>query len=72
MLILVLTNVLILQRRKFWLTNCSVLTSFGVNTQDENMDLPSLYWFPKLPKDPYKQRFIAGSAKCSTKPFSKL
>ena len=50
----------------------SVLTSFGVNTQDENVDLPSLYWIPKLHKDPYKQRFIAGSAKCSTKPLSKL
>ena len=35
------------------------------------MDLPSLYWIPKLHKDPYK-RFIAGSAKCSTKPLSKL
>ena len=50
----------------------SVLTSFGVNTQDENVDLPSLYWIPKLHKDPYKQRFIAGSAKCSTKPLSIL
>ena len=48
----------------------SVLTSFGVNT--ENVDLPSLYWIPKLHKDPYKQRFIAGSAKCSTKALSKL
>ena len=26
----------------------SVLASFGVNTQDENLDLPSLYWIPKL------------------------
>ena len=50
----------------------SVLTSFGVNTQDENVDLPSLYWIPKLHKDPYKQRYIAGSTKCSTKPLSKL
>ena len=36
------------------------------------MDLPSLYWIPKLHKDPYKQRYIAGSTKCSTKPLSKL
>ena len=50
----------------------SVLTSFGVNTQDENVDLPSLNWIPKLHKDPYKQRFIASSAKYSTKPLSKL
>ena len=50
----------------------SVLTSFGVSTQDENVDLPSVYWIPKLHKDPYKQRFIAGSAKLSTKPLSRL
>ena len=50
----------------------SVLASFGVNTQDENVDLPSSYWIPKLHKDPYKQRYIAGSANCSTKPLSEL
>ena len=31
-----------------------------------------MYWIPILHKDPYKHRFIAGSAKCSTKPLSKL
>ena len=50
----------------------SVLASFGINTQDENVDLSALYWIPKLHKDPYKQRYIAGSAECSTKPLSKL
>ena len=50
----------------------SVLSSFGVSTPDDDVDLPSLYWIPKLHKDPYKQRFIAGSSKCSTKPLSKL
>ena len=49
-----------------------VLSSFGVNTKDDDIDLPSLYWIPKLHKDPYKQRFIAGSSSCSTKPLSKL
>ena len=48
--------------------HCSVLSSFGINTLDDDADLPSLYWIPKLHKDPYKHRFIAGSAKCSTKP----
>ena len=37
-----------------------------------NLDLPSLYWIPKLHKCSFKQRYIAGSAKCSTKPLSKL
>ena len=39
------------------------------NFPEEDMDLPKLYWIPKLQKNPYKQRYIAGSAKCSTKPL---
>jgi hypothetical protein len=39
---------------------------------NEELDLPSLYWNPKLHKCPFKQHYIAGSAKCSTKPLSKL
>ena len=50
----------------------SVLSSFGVNTdKEDDIDLPSLYRIPKLHKDPYKQRFIAGSS-FSTKPLSKI
>jgi hypothetical protein len=50
----------------------SVLCSFGISTKDEELDLPSVYWIPKLHKCPFKQRYIAGSAKCTTKPLSKL
>ena len=50
----------------------SVLCSFGISTKDDELDLPSLYWIPKLHKCPFKQRYSAGSAKCSTKPLSKL
>ena len=50
----------------------SVLSSFRISTLDDDADLPSLYMIPRLHKDPYKHRFIAGSAKCSTKPLSKL
>ena len=50
----------------------SVLCSFEISTKDDEMDQPSLYWIPKLHKCPYKQRYIAGSAKCFTKPLSKL
>ena len=49
----------------------SVLCSFGISTKDEELDLPSLYLIPKLHKCPFKQRYIAGAAKCSTKPLSK-
>ena len=50
----------------------SVLCSFKISTKDEELDLPSLHWIPKLHKCPFKQRYSAGSAKCSTKPLSKL
>jgi len=36
----------------------SVLCSFGISTKDEELDLPSLYWIPKLHKCPFKQRYI--------------
>jgi hypothetical protein len=50
----------------------SVLFSFGISTKVEELDLPSLYWIPKLHRCPLKQRYFAGSANCSTKPLSKL
>ena len=50
----------------------SVLTSFGIETSDDELDLPYIYWIPKMHKNPYKHRFIAGSFKCSTKPLSIL
>ena len=48
----------------------SVLTSFDPN--EDGLDLPYIYWIPKMHTNPYKHRFIAGSAKCSTKPLSIL
>jgi hypothetical protein len=50
----------------------SVLCSFGISTKDEEPDLPSVYWITILKKWHYKQHYIAGSAKCSTKSLSKL
>jgi hypothetical protein len=41
----------------------SILCSFGISTKDEELDLPSLYWIPKLHESPFKKRYIAGSAK---------
>ena len=57
-----------LRKRKSW----TIVCSFGISTKDKELDLPPLYWIPKLHKCPFKQRYIAGSAKCSTKPLSKL
>ena len=50
----------------------SVLTSFGLQIDEVDSELPRIYWIPKLHKVPYKQRYIAGSFKCTTKPLSKL
>ena len=50
----------------------TALMSFGLEIKEQNSELPLLYWIPKLHKRPYKQRFIAGSSKCSTKPLSAL
>ena len=40
----------------------SVLTSFGIQSNSEELDLPYIYWIPKMHKNPYKHRFIAGLA----------
>ncbi|KAK3100202.1 hypothetical protein FSP39_016165 [Pinctada imbricata] len=48
----------------------SALASFGFDTTNLDLDLPYLYCIPKMHKNPYKQRFIAGSSKCSTKSVS--
>jgi hypothetical protein len=45
-----LTKVEILDNHGF------VLCFFGMTTKDEELDLPSLYWIPKLHKCPNKQR----------------
>ena len=50
----------------------SVMLTFGISLLEEDIDLPKLYWIPKLHKNPYTQRYIAGSVKCSTKPLSQI
>ena len=50
----------------------SVITSFETDPNEDELDLPYIYWIPKMHKNPYKHRFIAGSARCSNKPLSIL
>ena len=50
----------------------SVLPSFGIDPNGDELDLPFIYWIPKMHKNPYEHRLITGSAKCSTKPLSIL
>lgn len=41
----------------------------NIRNKQNEFDIPDLYWIPKLHKSPYKQRYIADSSKCSTKPL---
>ena len=50
----------------------SVMLIFGISLPAEDIELLKMYWIPKLHKNPYKQRYIADSAKCSTKPLSQI
>ena len=43
----------------------SVLTSFGIDPNEDELDLLYIYWIPKMHITPYKHWFIAGSARCS-------
>ena len=53
--------------------HASVLNTFDIPVNGtKEYELPYLSWIPKLHKTPYKQRYIAGSSKCSTKPLSLL
>ena len=42
-----------LTKSEILINHRSVLSSFGVNTKYDAIYLPSLYWIPKLHKDPY-------------------
>ena len=50
----------------------SVMLTFGISLPEEDIYLPKLYWISKLHKNPYKQRYIAGLDKFSTKPLSQI
>ena len=50
----------------------SVRLSLGISVSKEDLYLPKLYLIQQLPKNPYKQRYIAGSVRCSTKPLSQI
>ena len=43
-----------------------------INIPPDMEELPSVYWLPKLHKNPYGNTFIAASNKCTTKPLSRL
>ena len=48
------------------------MSRHDIKVTDDQKSLPFLYWIPKMHKNPSKQRYIAASHSCSTKPLSKL
>ena len=51
---------------------CHTAQHFGVKAKENQDKVPTLYWLPKLHKNPYKARFIANSSSCTTTELSKL
>ena len=45
---------------------------FGVKAKENQDKVPTLYWLPKLHKNPTKARFIANSSSYTTVELSKL
>jgi hypothetical protein len=43
-----------------------VSVNFDIPKNQDKFDLPLLYWIPKLLQNPYKERYIAISSKCSS------
>ena len=52
--------------------HCKFIESVGLEMSEEDKNLPYFYWTPKLHNVPFKDRFIAGSSKCTTKDLSCL
>ena len=51
-------------------THDTFIKSLSIDLSSDDKRLPYLYWTPKLHKSEVKQRFIAGSSKCTTKQLS--
>lgn len=47
----------------------SVFNIFNISNNQNEFELPSLYWIPKVHKNPYKQKYRADSSKCFSKPL---
>ena len=54
------------------LTHINSLCNLNVSINPTHQKIPTMYWIPKLHKQPYKQRFISNSVSCSTTKLSTL
>ena len=51
---------------------CYMAAKFGLFVDEDHSKLPTIYWLPKLHKQPYKSRFIANSSSYTTTELSIL
>ena len=51
---------------------CHTALQFRTEAKENQDKVPTLYWLPKLHKNPYKARFISNSSSCTTTELSKL
>ena len=49
-----------------------IKTTTALRVPPTSNKLPTMYWIPKLHKNPYKSRFISASSKCSLTNISKV
>ena len=52
--------------------NMELCERYGLKLTDQQKTLPIMYWTPKMHYTPSRARFIVSSAKCSTKPLSRI
>ena len=52
--------------------NMELCERYGLTLQEHQKTLPIMYWTPKMHYTPSRARFIVSSAKCSTKPLSRV
>ena len=52
--------------------NVELCNRYGLEVDDRLKKLPIMYWTPKMHYNPSRARFIVSSAKCSTKPLSRI
>ena len=52
--------------------NSEMCKTFDLNITVKQNSLPSMYWIPKMHKNPIGARFIVASKNCSTKTLSKV
>ena len=50
--------------------SCHTALHFGVKSKENQDKVPTLYWLPKLHKNPYEARLIANSSSCTTTELS--